>query len=171
MTVFRVHAIDEAALAAFGGELAPILATDDRAGLAKLCGSEDAVASWPRRLVEVYLVAPTHGPSHALRSAISAAVRARCATDAIVLESRVVDDLVRNVASDAPDRAGALLLRLLDEARVPVFLRDPQKTAGMISRAERVALVSAMAAIDLGALDELLDALRRIEPAAMLERG
>lgn len=185
---FVVHVLDDRALEELASELRRLLVANDHDGLVAWCSASReaaegaeltdvrrseiaaAINAWPARLVDVFLVDTSHADARVVRVAVREASMARVSRASKALASRVIDELARNVASDAPPRVAGPLLSLLDETKTPFFLRDPERSLGRLTSAERAQLVEAARGIDVGALDELLDALRGIDSAVLLER-
>jgi hypothetical protein len=150
--LLSLFVLDAPALASFKAELHTALAGDDRSALVTLLDLHGDFAERARsveRAVDLFLV-PESDPSRSgLYAALRRVTKKRAlehvwTSDSPALEGRLrqYDDL------RADPEAAKLVDALLDQDRLPWFLRRPLATAGRLLQPEREALAQGLLMLD-----------------------
>ncbi len=150
--VLSLFSVDRAALHAFEAELLDVLRRDDRDALVTLLafgGTFADRARATRRGVDLFLVAEGEASNAGIYASLRRVVKKRALEHAWTSPSPALEGRLReyDLLREEKEIAHKLDL-LLDEKRVPWFLRRPGGTAGMLRAEEKRGLADAIKSVE-----------------------
>ena len=139
--------VDRSALDRLTAELRPLLASDDRAGVARLLGLAEALAQKlaTRPAVEWFLRTDDDAEASPFHASLRRIAKKRALEAAWTSEHPSLEGRLRaydTLREEAP--VAAAIDRALDPARVPFFLARKGATCGVLLDADRTLIVDAI---------------------------
>jgi hypothetical protein len=161
--------LDRQALKSMTAELRAALVDDDRDGLAELLELGDAVRSslgGRERLVDHFLLPPTHEGASALFASLRRISKKRALTKVMTSSDLALEGRMRGfeVLRERKDLA-KLIDKLLNPKRLPWFLRTPGAACGWLTPSQKSTLVNGMKALRPALTSELIELYEGLDEA------